>query len=75
MDHNSTSTPGRRLAESMKFSAPPSKLAPARHDVNSLVTDPHFVDPAISTSPPTRSPALKLGFVPIDLKQVGVRKK
>jgi len=43
-------------------------------DVHSLVADPQFVDPAkgdFSLKPD--SPALRLGFKPIDLSQVGPR--
>lgn len=46
------------------------------HDANSLVADPLFVAPEkgdFRLQP--NSPALKLGFKPIDLSRVGVREK
>jgi len=45
-------------------------------DVHSVVADPMFVDPAnddYSLKPD--SPAFKLGFKPIDISEVGIRKK
>ena len=46
------------------------------HDAHSVVADPMFVNPDQFDFRLKRgSPALKLGFQPIDLKQVGVRKK
>lgn len=56
---------GRSLAEWRKKSI----------DANSVIADPQFTDPAhddFSLKP--GSPALKLGFVPLDLANVGVRK-
>jgi parallel beta-helix repeat protein len=44
-------------------------------DVHSLIVDPHFTDPAhddYSLAPD--SPALKLGFAPLDLRGVGPRR-
>ncbi len=44
------------------------------NDLNSIVTDPLFVDPArddFRLQPD--SPALKLGFEPVDWSRVGVR--
>jgi hypothetical protein len=44
------------------------------HDVHSLITDPLFVAPKGDDFALRKdSPALKIGFQPIDLKQVGVR--
>ncbi len=43
-------------------------------DAHSLAADPHFMDPAngdFLLKP--NSPALKLGFVPIDLSKIGLR--
>ena len=43
-------------------------------DINSLAVDPLFVDPEngdFRLKP--ESPALKLGFVPIDLSEIGLR--
>ncbi len=46
------------------------------HDVHSVIADPLFVAPQKYDFRLQRnSPALKLGFKPIDLSQVGVRKK
>ena len=77
MDHNLyfDARPGA-TPESMTFSGATLEAWRQRgHDVNSLVTDPHFVNPAkFDFRLKPGSPALKLGFQPIDLKQVGVRK-
>ncbi len=63
--------------ETMKFSgATWGDWRKRGHDQNSLVADPWFVAPEkndFRLKP--GSPALKLGFKPIDLSQVGVRKK
>jgi hypothetical protein len=46
------------------------------HDLHSIVTDPLFVAPDKGDFRlQRRSPALKLGIKPIDLSQVGVRKR
>jgi hypothetical protein len=46
------------------------------HDQNSMVADPVFVDAAkFNFALKETSPALKLGFQPIDLSGVGVRPK
>ena len=46
------------------------------HDKNSLIADPLFVAPEkYDFQLKKHSPALKLGFKPIDLSKVGVRKK
>jgi parallel beta-helix repeat protein len=46
------------------------------HDVNSIIADPLFVAPEkYDFRLKTNSPALKLGFKPIDLSKVGVRSK
>lgn len=46
------------------------------HDADSMVADPLFVDPAKNNFRlQPDSPALKLGFKPIDLSEVGVRKR
>jgi hypothetical protein len=46
------------------------------HDTNSLIADPKFRDAAKSDfALRADSPALKLGFKPIDLSRVGVRQK
>jgi hypothetical protein len=46
------------------------------HDLHSLVADPQFVAPAkMDFQLRDSSPAFKLGFKPIDLGEVGVRKK
>lgn len=46
------------------------------HDKDSVITDPEFVDAAAFnfTLKPT-SPALKLGFKPIDTSTIGIREK
>jgi parallel beta-helix repeat protein len=45
------------------------------HDVHSIIADPQFVAPEKFDFRLKRgSPALKLGFKPVDLRQVGVRK-
>jgi hypothetical protein len=45
------------------------------HDVHSVIADPLFVAPKKADFRLKRgSPALKIGFQPIDLRQVGVRK-
>ena len=64
-------------AESMKFSgATLEQWRQRNHDQNSLIADPLFVAPAQSDFRlRPESPALKLGFKPIDLSQVGVREK
>jgi len=63
--------------ESLKFSgATPEQWRQRGHDQNSVVADPLFVAPQnydFRLKP--NSPALKLGFQPIDLSKVGVRKK
>ena len=44
------------------------------HDQTSLVADPKFVDPdAFNLTLQSNSPAIKLGFKPIDLSRVGPR--
>jgi parallel beta-helix repeat protein len=44
------------------------------HDTNSVIADPLFVDPARNNfALRPESPALKLGFKPIDLSRVGIR--
>jgi len=46
------------------------------HDVQSIIADPLFVDPKSSDFRlKPDSPALRLGFKPIDFGEVGVRKK
>src|SRR6266545_3253779 len=46
------------------------------HDLHSIIADPLFVAPEQSNFRlQANSPALKLGFRPIDLSEVGVRKK
>jgi hypothetical protein len=46
------------------------------HDVHSLLADPLFVNPkGFDFTLKLESPALMLGFKPIDLSRVGVRKK
>jgi parallel beta-helix repeat protein len=46
------------------------------HDTNSLIVDPQFVNPAkFDFRLKKTSPALKLGFEPIDLRDAGPRKK
>ena len=45
------------------------------YDGNSLVADPLFVDPAAGDYRlRPESPALKLGFVPIPVERIGIRK-
>ena len=60
----------------LKFSGATLEQWRARsHDANSLVADPLFVAPEhFDFRLKPESPALKLGFKPIDLRQVGVRK-
>jgi len=42
------------------------------HDLHSIITDPHFVAPQNNDFRLTKdSPALKIGFRPIDMRQVG----
>jgi hypothetical protein len=61
----------------MKFSGAALDQWQARgHDTNSVIADPQFVDAGsgdFRLKP--ESPALKLGFKPIDLSNVGVRPK
>jgi parallel beta-helix repeat protein len=61
--------------EAMRFAGATWAEWQARgHDVNSVIADPLFADPAkydFALRP--GSPALKLGFQPIDLSRVGVR--
>jgi hypothetical protein len=46
------------------------------HDTHSIIADPLFIDPEMNDFRLRNdSPALKLGFRPIDLRSVGVRKK
>ena len=64
-------------ADTMKFAG--ASLADWRergHDVRSIIADPLLVDPknADFRLKPD-SPALRLGFKPVDLSEVGVRKK
>jgi hypothetical protein len=62
-------------AENLKFANGTWEQWRARgHDTNSVIADPLFVAPAtfdLRLQP--ESPALKLGFKPIDLSRVGVR--
>jgi len=64
-------------ADSMKFAgAPLDKWRQRGHDLHSQITAPLFADPQrfdLHLQP--NSPALKMGFKPIDLSQVGVRPK
>jgi parallel beta-helix repeat protein len=47
-----------------------------KHDLHSVIADPLFVDPTnLNFRLKPESPALKLGFKPIDLSQVGIRPK
>jgi hypothetical protein len=66
-----------KTPESLKFSG--ATLAQWRergHDLNSIIADPRFVAPEKYDFRLRKdSPALKLGFKPIDLSKVGVRKK
>lgn len=64
-------------AESMKFSnASWGEWRARGHDTNSLIADPLFVDPrTFDLRLQPTSPALSLGFRPIDLSKVGVRPK
>ncbi len=46
------------------------------HDGQSIIGDPLFIDPKNSDFRlKPGSPALRLGFKPVDLSEVGVRKK
>jgi hypothetical protein len=58
---------------------PPLSLAEWRklgYDLHSLVADPMFVDPALDDYRlKPESPALKLGFQPIDAGQIGIRRR
>jgi parallel beta-helix repeat protein len=46
------------------------------HDTDSLIADPLFANPrGFNFRLNAQSPALKLGFAPIDLSQVGIRRK
>ena len=62
--------------DALKFSgATLAKWRERGHDANSVIADPMFVDPAKGdfTLKP-ESPALKLGFRPISVAEVGPRK-
>ena len=63
--------------ETMRFSGATLKEWRQRgHDLNSAVADPLFVNPSRFNFRLTpNSPALKRGFVPIDLATVGIRRK
>jgi hypothetical protein len=63
--------------QSMKFSGTSLEQWRARgHDVHSMIADPLFVAPEKNDFRlKDNSPALKIGFHPIDLSQVGVRPK
>jgi len=62
-------------SESMRFvGVPLAEWQKRGHDLHSLIADPLFVAPEKYDFRLKRgSPALKLGFKPIDLRQVGVR--
>ena len=64
-------------AEAMRFAGVPlAQWRQRGHDLQSIVADPLFEDPLhydFRLKP--QSPALKLGFKPIDLSEVGVRPK
>jgi hypothetical protein len=64
-------------AEKLKFGGATWDAWRARgHDVNSVIADPLFVDAAkFDLRLQAGSPALKLGFRPIDMTAVGVREK
>ena len=63
--------------ESIKFGGiSPAKWRERGHDQHSVLTDPQFVAPEkYDFNLRAGSPALKLGFKPIDLSDVGIRKK
>ena len=76
MDHNVywDARPGAK-PESLRFAGEPLAAWRKRgHDLHSVIADPMFVAPEKYDFRLKRgSPALKLGFKPIDLRQVGVR--
>jgi hypothetical protein len=56
--------------------SPVEKWHETGNDRNSILTDPLFVSPKeIDFQLQSNSPALKIGFEPIDLSRVGIRSK
>jgi hypothetical protein len=77
MDHNlyCDARPGASAATLKLKGASLAEWQKRGHDRNSIVADPRFVDPARADFRLARgSPARALGFVPIDVTEVGVRK-
>jgi hypothetical protein len=63
--------------EAMKFAGVPLKEWQSRgHDRNSIIADPRFVDASRNDFRlKVDSPALKIGFEPIDASDIGIRRK
>jgi hypothetical protein len=61
----------------MKFAGVPLKEWQSRgHDRNSIIADPRFVDASRNDFRlKVDSPALKIGFEPIDASDIGIRRK
>lgn len=77
MDHNVYwDTRLAAAPDEMRFACATFKTWQSRgHDLNSVVADPQFVAPTEWNFHLKRgSPALKLGFKPIDLRTAGVRR-